>query len=43
VFGCQLAERSRLTDGMVAAGLKLVTKYRRQLGEGYADRLAELA
>lgn len=41
-FGHALAERTRLTDGMVAAGLKLVTKYRRQLGDGYAEQLSEL-
>lgn len=34
-FGCQLADRSWLTDGMVRAGLKLLRKYRRQLGDDY--------
>jgi hypothetical protein len=41
-FGHCLAEYGRLTDKMVLAGVKLVTKYKRQLGEGYAARMAEL-
>lgn len=41
-FGHCLAERDRLTDRMVAAGVRLVTKYKRQLGEGYSERLADL-
>jgi hypothetical protein len=41
-FGHCLAERDRLTDGMVAAGIKLCIKYKRQLGEGYGERLDAL-
>jgi len=42
VFGHALAERDRLTDKMVWAGVKLVNKYRKQLGVEFAARLAEL-
>jgi hypothetical protein len=38
-FGHALAERTRLTDGMVWAGLKLVKRYVRQFDCDYKDRL----
>lgn len=41
-FGHALAERSRLTDKMVAAGIKLCVKYRRQLGESFGETLKQL-
>lgn len=42
VFGHILAEQDRLSDRQTFAGLKLVTKYKRQLGETFAERLAAL-
>lgn len=41
-FGHALAERERLTDKMVSAGLRLCRKYSRQLGPDYAEELAAL-
>lgn len=41
-FGHALAEHARLTDKMVAAGIKLCVKYQQQLGEAFGARLAEL-
>jgi len=38
-FGHALAERSRLTDKMVVYAVKLCTKYRRQLGAEFTERL----
>lgn len=42
VFGHALAERSRLSDRMVEVGVRLVVKYRKQLGEAFGKRLEEL-
>jgi hypothetical protein len=39
-FGHALADRKRLSDRQTVAGIKLVRRYKRQLGEGYAERLA---
>jgi SWI/SNF-related matrix-associated actin-dependent regulator 1 of chromatin subfamily A len=41
-FGHALAERAKLTDKMVWAGVKLVTKYRGQLGGDYTETLTSL-
>jgi hypothetical protein len=41
-FGHALAGYGRLTDRMVEAGIRLVVKYKRQLGEGYGERLNDL-
>ena len=41
-FGHALAERDRLTDKMVAAGIRLCTKYRKQLGKGFTTQLKQL-
>lgn len=41
-FGHALASYSRLSDKMVAAGIKLCVKYRGQLGEQFSEALEEL-
>ena len=41
-FGHALAEQSRLSDKQTLAGIRLVTRYRRQLGESYSATLKEL-
>ncbi len=41
-FGHSLADQSRLTDKQVVFGVRLVTKYKRQLGESYGRTLKEL-